>query len=125
MSLHPPVLCPVPEGECTDHPPADDGLRRALEEAMAEPGTNREALLLGALMSAAEYAVAAEAEGGAKLARELTRLRNRVALIRSLIGANATRCSCPGPCTACTPLTSDEQADGEFRSSRPMFEQAV
>lgn len=120
MSVHPPLLCPVPEGECDEHLPADDGLRAALEEALAEDGTNRSALLLGALLSAADYVVAGD-RTSARFGRELDRLAHRVALVRDLMHLRPV-CSCPGPCTVCPPLESDEDADAEFRASRPMFE---
>lgn len=125
MTVHPPELCPVPPGECVEHPPVEDGLRRALEEALAEEGTNRQALLLGALLSACEYVVAADRTDGPRLGRELDRLSNRVGLVRSLMSPVRVVCSCPGPCPVCPPLASDVEADAEFRSSRPMFERAV
>lgn len=124
MSVHPRPLCPVPEGECVEHLPADDGLRRALEEALAEDGTNRSALLLGALLSACDYVVAADRSDVRVLGRELDRLTNRVTLVRSLLSPVRLVCSCPGPCRVCPPLTSDEEAGAEFVASRPMFEKA-
>lgn len=122
MSVHPRALCPVPDGECSAHLPADDGLRSALVEALAEPGTNRQALLLGALLSACDYVVAADRSDARRLGRELDRLTNRVALVRDLMSPAV--CSCPGPCLVCPPLMSDPEADAEFRASRPMFERA-
>ncbi len=124
MTVHPRHLCPVPEGECVEHLPADDGLRRALEEALAEDGTNRPALLLGALLSACDYVVVADRTDARVLGRELDRLTNRVTLVRSLLSPVRVVCSCPGPCPVCPPLTTDADADAEFRASRPMFERA-
>lgn len=31
------------------------------------------------------------------------------------------RCTCPGPCPTCPPLTDDDQADAEYRSTRHLF----
>lgn len=111
MSVHPSVLCPVPEGECDQHLPADDGLRAALEEALAEAGTNRSALLLGALLSAADYVVAAD-RSSARFGRELDRLAHRVDLVRDLMRPRV--CSCPGPCAVCPPLVASDVRAGRL-----------
>ena len=75
-AVHPPELCPVPDGECDEHLPADDGLRNVLAEMIAE-GSDRSALLLGVLMSAAEY-VRAQVPTPQEMAAKYIEVRDQI-----------------------------------------------